>query len=104
MTREAEWDDHTREQHLALLRYEQECCPGCGIHQSILDDPKHNVFTFEDRRCAVCAASDLYGRVTRARHEAADKDLAARQPHAADGHHTLLRRVAADSTGEDTDG
>lgn len=60
---EAEWDDETRALAEGLERHDREACPGCGLHESILADPEHNHFTFEDRLCSVCKGQDMYGRI-----------------------------------------
>lgn len=97
---EPEWDDATRFRALGLRQYDDDCCPGCGLHQSILDDPDGNVFTFEERTCRVCAAQDVFGRVVADAHEKAKKQMGENpSPRAArpdDGHRIYIRRATRD--------
>lgn len=93
---EPEWDDNTRAQAEDLAALERESCPGCGLHSSILDDPEHNRFTFEDRVCEVCKAQHVYGRMLAAQDEREGqrfKDASPTIPRPGDGRHTYLTRA-----------
>lgn len=108
---EPEWDAEGRAAAEALARYDDEVCPDCGLHHSILDEPdKFPPLKFEDSVCQVGAALQRHLRALAARdHEwervnpAPDPGAglkvhlqAARRPHPADGRHTRLRFVSAD--------
>lgn len=91
---EPEWDDGTRTLVEGLGKYDRDCCPGCGLHASILADPETHRFTFEDDLCAVCKAKAAYGRVVAAKDEAAGKHLKGAPPlvpRPGDGRHIYLR-------------
>lgn len=60
---EPEYDELTRRQIEGLERHDAECCPGCGLHKSILDDFDNRHYTFEQRECPACAAQARYARV-----------------------------------------
>lgn len=97
VTREPEWDDAERDRMLALAVYEAGVCT-CGYHVSLTSD-LDNTFTFEDRKCNVCAGIKRYGRLQSAQDEQADKELGpSPPPHAAragDGRHTGVRMLTA---------
>lgn len=100
---EPEWDDDTRGLVEGLARYDADCCPGCGMHKSILDDFENHHFTFEERFCPACIDQATYGRVLAERDEEAtpkDKQGApawdgprARRPD--DGRHVFVRQLTA---------
>lgn len=96
---EPEWDDLTRSRVEGLARFEDESCPGCGLHASILADPEHNHFTFEERLCKVCASTATYGRVLASRDELVRKSLGEdappTEPRPDDGRHLYLRPLTA---------
>lgn len=118
MTRqiEPEWDDATRRQVEALAQHDREVCPGCGMHESILADPEHNAFTFEERLCKVCAGQDAYGRVVAEKDDWALEDLGekpksrdeiqkwAMRPRPGDGRHIYLRGMTPDEKQRRDDG
>lgn len=61
VTREAEWDDDSREEMLALAEYEAGVC-ACGFHKSIAQNKSH-LFSFEQEHCHACAGWAQYGRL-----------------------------------------
>lgn len=95
---EVEWDDDERTRMLALGTYEAGLCR-CGFHSSLTAD-RANFFTFEDRRCSVCAKSEQYGRIQEQNDEAAMKAFGEKpppaQPRPSDGRQTFVRRMSAD--------
>lgn len=82
----------------ALDAYEAGICR-CGFHSSLTAN-RDNFFTFEDRRCAVCARSEVYARIQDHDDEKAMKafgdDPAPGQPRPTDGRSTFLRRMSPD--------
>lgn len=102
VTRQLEpaWDDTARGMALGLQRYDDDCCTGCGLHESVLADPDNNVFTFEDHVCRVCAGVAINGRVVADAHQKADKKLgddpSPRARRAGDGHSIKIRRATPD--------
>lgn len=102
VTRESEWDDRTRSQVEGLRRYDDECCPGCGMHKSILDDFGNHHFVYDEQWCPACASQSRYGRVVADRDDkATPKDQngqpaweTPRTPRPDDGRHTYLRRMS----------
>lgn len=94
---EPEWDAQSQQVAEGLSRYDDECCQGCGLHKSILDDPEHNAFTFEERICKVCAGQEVYGRTVAERDEKARQAAKDRHPHdprPSDGRHIIMRRLS----------
>lgn len=81
---------------LGLSLYEAGVCE-CGHHSSLTNDTD-NVFTFEDRRCNVCAGVARYARLQAKQDEQADKSLGDNPaPHAsraADGRRTFIRQMS----------
>lgn len=77
----------------ALLAFERGVC-ACGFHESLTGDPT-NHFTFEDKKCPVCAGSAQYARIQHARDEAWSKarneNSPAGMPRPGDGRHTYTR-------------
>lgn len=71
VTREAEWDDESRDDMLALAHYESGVCE-CGFHSSLTSDPT-NFFTIEEKRCLVCKGAAMHDRIRQA---ADDEELA----------------------------
>lgn len=80
----------------ALTAYESGLCK-CGFHSTLTND-RDNFFTFEDRRCPVCAASDRYARMQDASDEKAKKAAGENpppgSPQPGDGRLTFLRRMS----------
>lgn len=89
---------------LGLQRYDADCCPGCGLHESELADPENNVYTFDEKVCRVCAGHDVFGRVIADAHDKAKKKLGDDpSPKAArpdDGHRIYMRRATPDEVAE----
>ena len=99
---EPEWDDDQRAQARALVAYEAGICR-CGFHSSITAD-RSNFFTFEDRRCSVCAQAEKYGRIQDSSDEAAVKAMGETPPpgipRPTDGRQTFLRRMSPTEVAE----
>jgi hypothetical protein len=96
---EPEWDDATRAQVEALALYEGDCCPGCGLHKSIHENPGAHRLTFGERMCGVCKAKAAYGRAVAHNDELAGKHLQKAPPlvpRPGDGRHIFLRPMTAD--------
>lgn len=97
---EPEWTEARRARLKALEFHDAKCCPGCGLHESVLNNPSEHVFVFEDTYCDMCKAGAVHGRVKHAEHEEADKRLGEkpdpRTPRAGDGHHWHRRRATPD--------
>lgn len=94
---EPEWDDASREIAEGLALMESGICPGCGLHESILDDPDHNAFTFESRVCKVCESQERHARVLHEKDrdwEKANPDAKATARRPSDGTHVYLRRMS----------
>lgn len=93
---EPEWDDDERTQMRGLVAFEAGVCK-CGFHSSLTSD-KSNYFTFEDRRCPVCAAADRQGRIQNAADDAAKKAAGENPPPGSplpgDGRLTYIRRMS----------
>src|SRR4051794_28334242 len=51
--REPEWDDATRNRHLALAEYDADVHDLCGLHDSIAMTDPH--WRLKDKVCPVCA-------------------------------------------------
>lgn len=94
ITREPEWDDRTRNRHLANAEFRAAVHAGCGLHDSIASDDPY--FTIEDSKCPVCAAIDAQMRSRAAQEHEREKDLSASAPHAADGRTTHVRLLRPD--------
>lgn len=89
-----------------MAAHDAECCPGCGLHKSLFDDPEANQFAIDDRTCPVCAGLARHARKANATEDAwrhANPQPAPEAPLAAhlkaagmerpgDGVHTYLRR------------
>lgn len=97
---EPEWTEARRARVKALEYYDAQCCPGCGLHESVLNNPSEHVFVLEDDYCSFCRGSAVHHRVKHAEHEQADKRLGEnpdpRAPRAGDGHHVTRRRATPD--------
>jgi len=102
---EPEWDDLTRARVEGLARYENEVhSEGCGLHPSIIADPKRNALKIEEDFCPVCARLDVYARVQAELDEQhAPKDPSgqplpwpARDRHPSDGRRVFMRPKTAD--------
>lgn len=99
---ESEWDDDTRDLAEALSEYDGECCPGCGFHESVIEDFDNRHFTFDERECPVCAAQSRYGRVVADRDDkATPKDQhghpawsSPRERRPDDGRHIYIRELS----------
>lgn len=99
VAREAEWDDESREQMLALAEYEAGVC-ACGFHKTLTRD-KSNVFSPETDHCPVCAGWATYGRIQakddREQEERLGKDPAPKRPRPGDGRRVFMRMTPAGS-------
>ncbi len=109
---EPEWDAESRALAEALAAYDADCCPGCGLHKSLFDDPEANQFAIDDRTCTVCAGLARHARkasvaeeVWRHANKPPDPDAppaahlkAAGLPRPGDGVHTYLKRRLGDAT------
>lgn len=94
---EPEWDDHTRGLAEGLTQYDHECCPDCRLHESVLNDPERNAFTFDESFCKVCAAQVAYGRWLAAMDAGeAEGKKPADFAKPGDGRHVRMRRMTAD--------
>lgn len=97
VTTEAEWDARTAGQVEALAQHDEDCCPGCGLHRSVLDDPDRNRFEFDESTCEVCAAQALKQRLLAEVDEDWErqhKDAKPRQRRPSDGRHVRLRQLS----------
>lgn len=98
---EPEWDDDTRMLVEGLDRYENECCPDCKFHKSVIEDFANRHFTWDRRDCPVCASIARYGRVLAQQDdEATPKDQhghaawsGPREKRPDDGRHLFLREL-----------
>jgi hypothetical protein len=78
---------------LALAEYEAGVhVNGCGLHDSIASEDPY--FAVEDRKCPVCAALDLQGRVRGKREYEREHGLDAAVPRAGDGRTTFVRLLS----------
>lgn len=96
---EPEYDDATRLLVEGLDRYDKELCPGCNLHESVLADPEHNVLTFEEKLCKVCAAQAVYARTLGRKDADAAEQLKGAPPmvpRPSDGRHVTMRRLTAE--------
>lgn len=73
---EPEWDAESRALAEALAEYDRGCCPGCGVHRSLRDNPEDHVFAIDESDCTICAYVDRHARRTSAR----DQDWNQRNP------------------------
>jgi hypothetical protein len=89
ITREPEWDDRTRDRHLALAEYHAGIHMGCGLHESIASDDPY--FALEDTTCPVCAAIDLQMRVRGKQEHEREQEQSESAPRASDGRSTHVR-------------
>ena len=86
VTREPEWDDHSRVRALKLTEYEDGFCScGCGLPIEVAYDPKQ-VFVVDD---FTCHAGRALEQVKRQRREEAEKRKGAEG--AEDGKHLYVR-------------
>jgi len=97
VTREPEWNERTRNLALGLSLHDRQTCPGCGLHESIRNDPE-NLFQLEVEHCPVCRRRDTYLRTLAEQDEKADQPGKPRRPadipRPADGRHILLRPIS----------
>ena len=93
--REAEWDDESRAEMLALEEFERGVCDQCGFHKSLCGDPA-NHFTFEFHVCTVAAARARWERKVSADDEKArpGKDQPPESAHPDDGRQLLVRPMS----------
>lgn len=94
---EPEWDSYYFGLVLGLDRYDNDCCPGCGLHKDIVADPDRNRFEFDESHCSVCAAQALKQRLLAETDEDWDtkhKDAPARRTRPSDGRHVRLRQLS----------
>lgn len=61
VTREPEWDDQQRRRMQALMLYRDGICSECGVHHSQAEDPDF-YWTWETRKCSVCASTAAFLR------------------------------------------
>lgn len=78
------------------------------MHESILNDPENNPFTFDNRMCEVCKSQAVYGRMLSHEHDAELKALGDKPdpkvPRPGDGMHVYLRRMTADEVAKRREG
>lgn len=96
ITREPEWDDHSRDELLALGRYELGV-HSCGYHESLTRNPT-NVFMPTEETCPVCKGRDAFSRIQHDRDQKAEKALGddPRKSRASDGRTTYMRLLPPD--------
>lgn len=100
VVREPEWDDLTRNQHLAKRAYDREVDPGCGLHKSILENPADHQFVFETPTCAICREIERQQRMIADRDNKWLEQFKGKTPPAdeyrpADGVHLKMRPATA---------
>lgn len=87
---------------LGLAAYEARVCE-CGWHESLTGD-RSNFFTFEDRRCPVCAGRDRRARMLAEQDDRFRKALGENPPAAAsypsDGRRSFVRMMGPDEVAE----
>lgn len=80
-----------------LTAYEGKVCGGCGWHEDLATD-RSNYFTFEDKRCPVCAGHARLGRIRAAADEKHRKAMGDHPPadraEPGDGRRTLSRLMS----------
>lgn len=97
VTREPEWDDHQRRRMQALIAYQAGVHDECGVHQSLAESPDF-YWTWEARRCPVCATTAAHLRAQAEDDEAAmaalgeDPSALAERPD--DGRYNVLRELS----------
>lgn len=78
VTREPEYDEHTRAQLTALQLWDAQCCPVCGNHGSLVPQgstdrtaraPDGTRFEVLMYRCVACGIKDLASRLWREDHK-----------------------------------
>ena len=97
VTTEPEWDARTAGLAEGLAQYDQDCCPGCGLHKAILDDPDRHRFEFDETLCSVCAASAVKQRLLDEADQDWDKkheNVRAGRQRPYDGRHVRLRQLS----------
>lgn len=83
---------------LELAQVEGESCPGCGWHESLIED-ESTVFGPVDRKCPLCAASAQWARVHAHEDEKfreKHKDAAPATPQPSDGRWSTIRQLSPD--------
>lgn len=96
VTREPEWDDTSRDELLALARYELEV-HSCGYHSSLTHDPA-NVFMPTEDTCPVCKGRDAFARIQHDADQKAEKAAGddPRKSRPGDGRTTYMRLLPPD--------
>lgn len=91
--RESEWTDADVRDLLELTQVESESCPGCGWHESLVED-ESNVFGPMNHTCPLCAAKAQQDRINadeEATHVEQHKKAPAGAPRPGDGRWTHMR-------------
>jgi hypothetical protein len=80
----------------ALISYRNGVCSGCGVHHSLAESPDF-YWTFDERRCPVCADTARFMRDLHARDDEAFKKLGddpkPLDPRPDDGRTVILREM-----------
>lgn len=82
-----------------MAEYDRGCCPGCGVHRSIRDNPEEHVFGIDENDCAICAYVERHARRASVR----DHDWEQRNP-APESKAPLKQQLAHASTKRPRDG
>lgn len=102
--REPEWDDATRTRVEALDWHDNECCSGCGTHESILKDPENNKFDLVEKVCPICASLATYHRIVAERDDKISKGFGQDPPpevaRPEDGRSIHLRKLTPQEVAE----
>lgn len=69
ITRQAEWDDESRELAMADSYLDAKACPGCGNDLEVSLQPGHSWDVDEDTVCYACAALTTVRRDSQKDHE-----------------------------------
>lgn len=92
---EPEWTERYRNLVGGLALYEQQTCPGCSLHPTVLANPALHL-ELEDTFCDMCKAKDRHRRRLEARDldfEQQHKDIQPGAPRPNDGIHVRLRSL-----------
>lgn len=82
-----------------LDQHDRDCCPGCGLHESVIAHPEKHGFDINDDTCPVCAVYEQHQRVLKDRDEEFERkhpDLRPNRPRPGDGRHTTLQPLTSE--------
>jgi len=86
---EPEWDADSRALAESVAEYDRGCCPGCGVHRSLRDNPDEHLYKINENDCQICAGVERHARRVSAR----DHDWEQRNP-APDSKAPLTQQIA----------